>query len=55
MKTVCYETADGTDLYRCDEYHTDKEGMLTAIQESEDAGVVSTRTFPMERVIYIQD
>lgn len=55
MTLIKYETPDGVGEYRCDDYHTDKDGLIVALKHGKHGGVEYKRTFPISRVIYVEE
>jgi len=51
--TIWYETADGTDSIERDEWHDEKDGFVTAYNDSDGNGVDRKVTFPIQRIVRI--
>jgi hypothetical protein len=52
---IWYETADGLNSVERDDWHDDKDGFVITYDETPEPGVTRKVSFPIERVVRIDD
>jgi len=55
MARIHYETADGVDMIRREEYHAEAEPFLTAYNQAEGEPPADKVQIPLERIVRIHD